>query len=76
MNALDRKQLEEIRTSIQAAKDELENLAADVDVKAGNLEEYFEGTEKAETIREQADLVAGLVNTLEDVLGEFDEASA
>ena len=76
MNAQDRKQLEEIRTKVQEAHDQLEELAGDLEDKTANTEEYFEGTEKAETMREQTDLVAGVVNSLEDVLGEFDEASA
>ena len=76
MNDQDRKQLEEIRTTLEVAKTEIEELASDLDVKTANVEEYFEGTEKAERMREQSDLVEGLASSLEDLIAEFEEVSA
>ncbi len=74
MNDQDRKQLEEIKTRLQESQTEIEDLANDLDVKTANVEEYFEGTEKAERMREQADTVEGLALSLTDLVTEFEEA--
>lgn len=74
MNNEDRKRLEDIKGKLEEAKEELIELCDVLEEKTCNVEEYFEGTEKAETMREQTDSIDALGESLETLISEFDDA--
>ena len=76
MNDHDRKVLAELKLRLEEVLGGVRELADELDERTINVEEYFEGSIKTETMREKTDTVIEIADLLESTINEIDEALA
>lgn len=73
MNNEDRKQLEVIKTKLEPILEELDAIFTDLEDRTCNFEEIFDGSERADLMREKTDGVMDIKDDMQTLISNFDE---
>jgi len=73
MNNDDRKAMEEVLNILEHARERMSGIHGEMEERTCNFEDTFEGSEKAERMRDQTDRALEITDELEDLKTRLEE---